>query len=300
MNNTEPRENQDHTSDFAWNCTSEWNWASGSPDWVPPAVNPAKVSAARIYDYLLGGKNNFAVDRSAAEKVLSVAPYSKAMALENRRFLHRAVRYLVRDCGIRQLVDLGTGIPTSPSVHEVAQTLAPGVQVVYVDNDPVVAAHNRAVLATDPGTITLLRDLREPDTILDDPAVRNLIDFDQPVGLLFVAVLHFVALEQAPALLARYREVLAPGSGVAISALCREHSDPAALQIAEAMYENSESTLYSRSTAQVRELFEGLRLPLPLVPVTEWGRTANDPPAADIPVSGLAGIGLRDSTKAAL
>jgi hypothetical protein len=252
------------------------------------------VSAARLYDYLLGGKDNFEVDRVAAEKVLRIAPYVRALARSNRRFLHRAVRHLVRDCGIRQFIDLGTGIPTSPSVHDIARAEAPEARVVYIDNDPVVTARNRAILATDPDTITLLRDLRDPDSVLDDPTVRDFIDFRQPVGLLFVAVLHFVAVDQAPAVLCRYRDAVAPGSGLAISALCREQSDPTVLRSIEAMFENSRTSLHPRSSAQIEQLFEGFEMTSPIAPVMAWGRPPSIPrPAIDIPPTVLAGVGLK-------
>jgi hypothetical protein len=273
----------------------DWEWADDSSDWVPPAIDPTKVSAARIYDYFLDGKDNFEVDRLAAEHLLTVAPYARDMARANRGFMHRAVRHIVRDLGVQQIIDVGTGIPTSPSVHEVAREQTADVRIVYADNDPVVLAHNRAVLATEPGTITLLRDLHEPDTILFDPAVRSLVDFERPVGLLFVAVLHFVSLDAAPSLLARFREVVPPGSTLAISALCRDRCDPETLRLAEAMYENSSNTLYPRTTAQVEQLFEGFRLVSPLSDVTEWG-TPNGAPAElmNLALGGLAGVGIKE------
>jgi hypothetical protein len=233
----------------------EWDWSDDDPGWVPPAIDTSRPSSARIYDYLLGGKDNFEVDRAAAEHLLTVAPYVRDMARANREFMHRAVRHMVRDLGIHQFVDLGTGIPTSPSVHEVARAEADGVRVVYVDNDPVVLAHNRAVLATDPGTLTLLRDLREPDTVVDDPQVKRLIDFDRPVGLLLVSVLHFVPVDVTPPLLARYRDALAPGSAMAASILCRDRCDPDMLRVVEAMYEHAASQLHPRTTAQIEQLF---------------------------------------------
>jgi hypothetical protein len=289
MTTTEPSRIRDHADDF------DWDWASEGSDWVPPAVEWTPVSAPRIYDYLLGGKDNFGPDRAAAAHLLQVAPYARDVARNNRQFLARAVRYLVRGCGIRQIIDLGTGLPTRPSVHEVARELAGDVRVVYVDNDPIVAAHNAAVLGTEPGIITLLRDLRAPDTVLDDPAVRGLIDFERPVGLLFVAVLHFVALDQAPAVLARYRDAVVPGSAVAISALCRDISDPVALRVAEALFEQSTSPLHARTTAQVGQLFEGFRPPVPLAPVSRWGLGPDDTrPSDDVPAAGLAGVGIKD------
>lgn len=288
MTTTEPPPPPGHADEFSW------AWTTEGSDWVPPAVETSRVSAARIYDYLLGGKDHLDPDRAAAEEMLRAAPYTRDMARSNRQFLARAVRHLVRDCGIRQIIDLGTGIPTSPNVHEIARRYAPGVRAVYIDNDPVVAAHNAAVLGSETGIVTLLRDLRQPDTILDDQAVRELIDFEQPVALLFVAVLHFVALDHAPVLLARYRDAVPPGSGLAISALCRDGSDPTALQVAESLYEQSSSPLHARTTAQVEQLFEGFRLPAPLGPIQEWGLEPGDPTIADIPMAGLAGVGLKD------
>jgi hypothetical protein len=289
MTATEPSRVRGESSDF------DWSWTSEGSDWVPPVLEPAKVSAARVYDYLLGGKDNFEPDRAVAEQMLQVSPFAREVARGNRAFLVRAVRHLVRDCGIRQIIDLGTGLPTSPSVHEIAREYAADVRVVYVDNDPVVAAHNSAVLGTESNIVTLLRDLREPDTVLNDPAVRALIDFEQPVGLLFVAVLHFVAIDHAPALLARYRDAIAPGSGIAISALCRDVSEPEALQLAEGLYKASASPLVPRTTAQVEQLFDGFRLPVPPAPVFEWGLGPDDPsPASDIPTSGLGGVALKD------
>jgi O-methyltransferase involved in polyketide biosynthesis len=283
----------------------DWSWTRTDTEWVPPAIDPTRVNAARIYNYFLDGKDHFEVDRAAAREILKVAPHARRTAQANRGFLRRAIRHVIRDHGIRQVIDLGTGIPTSPNVHEIARDEAPNVRVLYLDNDPVVMAHNRAILATEPGIVTLLRDLREPHTVLDDPAVRRFIDFDQPVGLFFVAVLHFVAVEQTSALLARYRDAVAPGSVIVVSTLCRDHLDEATLRVAERAYRNSESTLHARSVAQVEQLFEGFRLEAPLTSVSEWdtgSETRSPLPASFVPVSRalMAGVGIKEYRLAGL
>lgn len=284
MSSTTPREPSEGTQDF------DWSWTREESDWIPPAIDTTKVSAARLYDYLLDGKDNFEVDRLGAARLLQVAPYMRDLAQANRGFLRRTVNAMIADHGIRQIIDFGTGIPTSPSVHEIANAAAPGVHVVYLDNDPVVLAHNRAILATEPGTTTLHRDVREPEATLDDPAVHALIDFTRPVGMLFVAVLHFIPLEQAPVLLTKFREAIPQGSCMAISAVCRDDSDPAALRIAEGMYENSAASLYVRTRAQIEQLFEGFRLTEPLDDITRWRNPAGRP----LPMRALAGLSVKE------
>src|SRR5690242_1194680 len=169
----------------------DWAWTADDSDWSPPQIDTERPSAARMYDYALGGKDNFDVDRAAVESVGEILPEFRQVALANRGFLVRAVNTLA-DLGIDQFIDLGTGIPTSPNVHEIAQNVHPHAKVVYVDNDPIVMAHNRALRSRWPGVLTVLRDLREPASVMDSPEVRNHLDFDRPIGLLFVAVLHFV------------------------------------------------------------------------------------------------------------
>jgi hypothetical protein len=162
-----------------------------------PRFDPSVPSPARIYDYYLGGKDNFPADREAAEQVLSVAPFGREVARANRQFLARAVMFMARS-GIGQFVDLGTGLPTRPNVHEVARSVHPDARVLYVDNDPMVCAHARALLATSDGIAAIQGDIRAPQTILSDPVTHTLIDFTQPVGVLFVAVLHFLTDDNQP------------------------------------------------------------------------------------------------------
>jgi hypothetical protein len=165
-----------------------------------PEIDPAKPHPARIYDYGLGGKNHFAADRAVAEQVLASMPAALTVARENRRFLGRAVRYLVAEAGVRQFLDIGAGLPTTENVHEVAQRVDPTARVVYVDNDPLVLVHARALLKGTPEGRTgyLHADLKEPAAILDDPVTAQVLDFSEPVGLILVSVLPFLADEDKP------------------------------------------------------------------------------------------------------
>lgn len=264
----------------------DWSWTDEDDSWVPPAVDPSVFSVARVYDYFLGGKDNFAADRAAAEQIMAMVPELPSMARANREFLVRAVRFLA-ESGVRQFIDLGTGIPTSPSVHEVAREIVPDAKVVYVDIDPVVVVHNRALLATVPGVITLQHDLRQPDAVLADSHVRQLIDFDEPVGLLMVAVLHFVGHDTAPGILSRYRTALAQGSYLVIDVACRDGMAMADVVKLEGMYANSSAPLVLRTGAQIEELFDGLELVEPgITEFTQW--RASGPVCS---VRGLAGVG---------
>jgi S-adenosyl methyltransferase len=237
----------------------DWSWVYESDDWVPPVIDPDVPSVARMYDYYLGGKDNYPVDREAAEAVLAVLPDGRDGARANRAFLLDTVRSMA-EAGIRQFIDLGTGIPTSPNVHEIVRQVQPGAAVLYVDNDPIVLAHNRVLLREDDRIVTIARDLRQPESVLTDPKARALLDFSEPVGLLMVAVLHFVDLSAAPAIVSRYLRELAPGSRLAISAACRDGIDPGILQRLEAVYQASSSPIIYRTRAQIEELFGDLEL----------------------------------------
>jgi SAM-dependent methyltransferase len=180
-------------------------------------INTGVAHPARIYDYYLGGKDNFRADREAAELALAATPSVREMAIQNRAFLRRAVRFLAGQARIRQYLDIGTGLPTQGNVHEIAQATSPEARVVYVDNDPIVLAHSRALLDA-PNTTAVLGDLREPGEILEDPAVTKLIDFDRPVAILLVAVLHFIKDAEDPGgITAQLRRSMAPGSHLVIS-----------------------------------------------------------------------------------
>jgi S-adenosyl methyltransferase len=234
------------------------------------ALDPTKPSAARIYDYLLGGKDNFAVDRDAAERVLVVAPDQRQLARANRAFLIRAVRVLA-EAGIRQFIDLGTGLPTSPSLHEVARTADPAARVVYVDKDPIVKVHNDALLATDENITSLLADVREPDGVLADPQLRRLIDFTEPVGLMCVAVLHVVADEHDPAqIIASFRRRLPAGSHLALSQFAAD-SEPDAMAELRTVAAGTPVETYFRSREEIRGFFGDFEfLPPGLVEVQAW------------------------------
>jgi hypothetical protein len=183
---------------------------------VPPDIPTDIPTAARIYDYDLGGKDNFAIDREWALKALEYFPEALDVARENRLFLYRAVRYLARDCGIRQFLDLGSGLPTQQNVHEVAGEFQPEARVVYVDNDPIVLAHGRALLADDRSTVVVTADMTDPETILGEETLGGLIDLSEPVAALFLSVTHSIPDDDlAKRSLGRVAEALAPGSYLA-------------------------------------------------------------------------------------
>ncbi|HEV2371691.1 MAG TPA: SAM-dependent methyltransferase [Streptosporangiaceae bacterium] len=257
---------------------------------VPLGIDVSVPNAARMYDYYLGGNNNFPADREAAEKVLRAAPWIRATALENRAFLGRAVESLTAEAGIRQFVDVGTGLPTRGNVHEVAHRVAPDTRVVYVDNDPVVLGHNRALLASQPNATTVRADLRRPATVISNPALNSLIDWGKPVALLLVAVLHFLTDEVNPAdIITQFRTVMAPGSHIVISHL--HHPDGGEpLRHVIAIYQKANVPLLARTHQQILAYFTGFDLLEPgLVPLNRW-RPAHKPEAAG-EVWGLGGVG---------
>jgi hypothetical protein len=235
-----------------------------------PGNDPARPAAARIYDYLLGGKDNYAVDRTAAERVLAVAPDQRQLARANRAFAIRAVGALA-SAGIRQFVDLGTGFPTSPSVHEAARRADPGAQVVYVDYDPLVHVHNTALLAQDDQVVSVRADIRQPETILEHPDVTQLIDFGQPVGVLCVAVLHLVPDAEDPAgIVARFRDHMCSGSYLALSQFAAD-SDPEAMAELRAVAAGTAVETYFRPRDAILRFFDGFQLVPPgLTDVERW------------------------------
>jgi hypothetical protein len=239
--------------------------------WVTsPGSDPSQPAAARIYDYLLGGKDNFAVDRAAADKVLAVAPDQRRLARANREFAIRAVRVLA-EAGISQFIDLGTGFPTSPSVHEAARRADPSARVVYVDYDPVVHVHNAALLAKDDRVVSVLADLRRPEVILDHPDVARLVDFSQPVGVLCAAVLHLVPDAEDPeGIVAQFRDRMCAGSYLVLSQFASD-SDPEAMAELRAVAAGTPVETYFRPRSQILRFFNGLELMEPgLTDVQEW------------------------------
>jgi hypothetical protein len=241
---------------------------------LPTEINTSEPHPARMYDYFIGGKNHFAADRETAAEVLRRSPAVTVAARENRGFLGRAVSYLTAEAGIRQFLDIGTGLPTTDNVHEVAQGIAPAAHVVYVDNDPLVLTHARALLTSSPAgrTAYIHADLRDPLAILSHPDTRAVLDFGQPIALMLVAILHFVPDEFKPAdVIATLVDALPPGSFVVASHLTTEH-DPVATSAGQQTMREAGMTMQKRDSGDFADLvFSGLELVPPgVVLVSEW------------------------------
>jgi hypothetical protein len=185
---------------------------------VPPGVDTSVPSIARVYDAVLGGKDNYEVDRAVRDQLFAMGPEAVHLARDNRAWLARVVRYLAGTVGVDQFLDCGSGLPTADNTHQVAQRVDPDARVVYVDNDPIVLAHGRALLADDASTAFVHADIRDPAAVLAAPEVRDLLDLTRPVGLLHVGILHHVNDDEGPYdVLRGYVDALAPGSHVAVS-----------------------------------------------------------------------------------
>jgi hypothetical protein len=262
--------------------------------WVPSGIDTRRANVARVYDYWLGGSHSFLADQDAARATAAVQPSVRLNARANRAFLGRAVRFLAAS-GISQFIDIGSGIPAEGNVHEIAQLADPGARIVYADVDPVAVADSRAILAGNPGAVVIEADLREPGSILQNAAVRDMIDFDRPVGLLLVAVLHFLADADDPwRVVATLRDALAPGSYLAV---CHGTSEgtPLALRAAEKVYNRSVTTsVHVRPRAGILRFFDGFDLVDPgLVYIPQWRPDAPQDVPEDPGASwGLVGVGL--------
>jgi hypothetical protein len=253
----------------------------------PPEFDTSVAHQARMYDYLLGGKDNYAADRAATEAALQIYPEWGFTARANRAFLGRAIRYLTADAGMRQFLDIGTGIPTAGNTHQVAQEIAPETRVVYVDYDPIVLAHARALLTSGAAGATeyIDADLREVGTILDQAS--QLLDFTQPVAVTLVAILHAIPDADDPhAIVARLIDAVPSGSYLALSHLGREFLPPETLrQMMDASVGTVQQQFAYRSRDQVARFFTGMDLVEPgIVPLEEW---RPDPGATDIGKSTL-------------
>jgi S-adenosyl methyltransferase len=253
---------------------------------VPPGVDPTKPSPARLYDYFLGGTNNFPVDRQAAEYLRSHIPDVVDALWANRGFHGRAAVWMARH-GIRQFLDIGSGLPTQNNTHESVQKVEPQARVVYVDNDPMVAAHAGALLAPGGTTAVILADLRDPDALLSHPDLLRLIDLAEPTGVLMTDVLHFLPDDDDPwGLVARYVDAMAPGSYLALSHGTNENMPPGQTRAAAETMARATANVYPRSRADVTRFFDGLELLAPydgakpaVTYAGLWG--AEDPDAAD-------------------
>ncbi|MFC5060380.1 SAM-dependent methyltransferase [Saccharothrix xinjiangensis] len=227
---------------------------------------------SRTYDYMLGGAHNFAADRAVGERIEAAMPGLRAAARVNRAFLARAVRHLV-DRGVRQFLDVGSGIPTVGNVHEVAQAQVPGCRVLYVDRDPVAVAHSELLLRDNDRAAVLRADMRDPESVLTSPEAARLLDLDEPVGLLMLLVLHWVPDEDDPrGLVARYRDALAPGSWFAMTHVTADHQGEGLTEATGAIERSrSPDRVTARSRAGIAELFSGFDLVEPgLVGCAAW------------------------------
>ncbi|WP_329454406.1 SAM-dependent methyltransferase [Streptomyces sp. NBC_01497] len=266
------------------------------PAWAPQGIDISVPSVSRMYDYYLGGSHNFEVDRHAARRAMEFMPGLPAIMKANRAFMRRAVKYALAE-GVRQFLDVGSGIPTYGNVHEVAREVAPDTRVVYVDHDPVAVTHSRAVLDGVPGAGVATADLRRPAEVLDAPQVAQLLDLKRPVALLLVAVLHFLEDSDEPyRAVAELRDALAPGSLLILShagyegvPVPRERT-----QAAVDVYRDIRSPIVLRSREETSRFFDGFELVDPgLVTLAQWRPEV--PPAQADPYasSAFSGVGRK-------
>lgn len=265
---------------------------------LPPEVDTTKPHSARIYDFLLGGKDHFAADRQVAEQTMAAWPSLRVAARENRAFIGRAVRALA-EAGVDQFLDIGSGLPTARNVHEVAQAVNPAARVVYCDNDPIVLAHARALLTSTPaGKCAYIHaDLREPEKILADPATRETLDFTRPIALVLTAVLHFLLPEDHPERIVRTLvDPLAPGSYVIATHGTGEYAPREQSDGVSVAYCGPGLNAVSRDSAEFADLaFAGLELiPPGVVPTAEWRPNPPDAPRPSPAETGTnAGVALK-------
>jgi len=243
---------------------------SQQTNWVPTSVNLDKPSAARMYDYLLGGSHNFAVDREFLEKILAIQPEAKRFAIMNRAFMRRAVLFMLAN-GIRQFLDLGSGIPTVGNVHEIAHDVDPDSRVVYVDNEHVAVAHGQLLLESNDNVTIVQADITKPGLVLTDAGTRRLLDFDKPIGLLAITIGHYVLDEQDPhRIFGAYRDALPQGSYMAMTHWTNDFASAKAEELTEAM-KASQNNVRARSKAEVLSLFGDFELVEPgLVTTSQW------------------------------
>ncbi|XVV16141.1 SAM-dependent methyltransferase [Actinoplanes sp. CA-131856] len=252
-------------------------------DPVASGIDPNVAHPARRYNYWLGGKDNFAADRASGDELERLFPKVRLGAVANRAMLQRATRFLAEEAGVRQFLDIGTGLPTADNTHEVAQRYAPDAKIVYVDNDPLVMVHARALLNSSPEgrTAYIEADLNDPARILADPAIEETLDLKQPVGLMLIAVLHFIHGDgAAKPIVSHLLDALPPGSYLVATHATSDFGTPEQQALYRQLVESGKSDVWTRPKDEFAALFDGLELVEPgVVPASEW-RPA---PGAEIP-----------------
>jgi hypothetical protein len=267
---------------------------TASSDPAASGIDVSRAHSARMYDYYLGGKDHFAADRVTAEKAMRSWGAVRTAVRENRAFLGRAVRYLTEEAGIRQFLDIGTGLPSANNVHEVAQSFAPDARVVYVDNDPIVLVHAKALLtrSSEGQTAFIQADLREPEEILGNPATREVLDFEAPIALMLVAILHFLPDEDDPASVVRTLVDALPSGSYLVASHVTPEFDPVGVHGLESSYRAGGVSAQVRPVDEfIRLAFEGLEMVEPGVElVSEWRPEGEGPRPTAAEVSWYGGV----------
>lgn len=263
-------------------------------DWIPDSIDVGRPSTARMYDYVLGGGHNLEADRILVDRMLAIQPEIRRFAIMNRAFLRRAVLYMI-DNGIRQFLDLGSGIPTVGNVHEIAQQVAPECRIVYVDIEPVAVAHSQMILEGNANAVMVQADITEPDMVLFDPNTQRVLDFSQPIGLLAVTIGHHVSDDRDPVgVFARYRDAVVPGSYLAITHSTCDFATNRSAETEE-MVRREHINITLRSRGEILELLKGFELVTPgLVSTSQWHPDRPDEAAKDPAEDGMyAGVGKK-------
>jgi hypothetical protein len=265
----------------------DMGWTKADPDYLPPEVDISRPSIARVYDAVLGGKDNFAADRAVVEEVQKTFPDGGGAARVNRALLGRAVRYLAQ-AGVDQFLDLGSGLPTVQNTHQIAQAVNPAARVVYVDNDPMVLAHGRALLADNKSTIVVTADLMEPEQVLGRPEVADFLDLSRPLGLIMNAIVHHILDEEDPYdIVARYKKLVPPGSYLLLTHF--SNSSPEARGLEQVLLRTL-GRGQLRSREQIAQFFDGLDLVEPgIVHLPDW--RPDEPVSRPLDISGLLYLG---------
>jgi hypothetical protein len=263
-------------------------------EWIPESVDVGRPSTARMYDYILGGGHNLEADRLLVDKMLGAMPEARRFAIMNRSFLRRAVLFMVNQ-GVRQFLDLGSGIPTVGNVHEIAQQADPLCRVVYVDIEPVAVAHSKLILESNDQAAIVHADITEPDLVLYDPDTRRLLDFTEPIGLLAVTIGHHIGPERDPGgVFARYRDAVTAGSYLAITHATTDFANARSEEAGD-IVKRQQINVYLRSRADILDFFKGFELVEPgLVTTSQWHPDRPDDAAINPAEDGFyAGVGRK-------